>query len=169
MAAESAAFSNAIDKHLYCRPLFQVLLYGEEGLLDGDWKKKPIVEGILVTDARSLYDHIHSTGSLPAERSVMLDLPAAKKGLTEKGMIKLRGCLTPVPLANHLTKPMTSEFLEPLPRHGQAEFDADYGAASTGAAGGKAARGAETEMQDEDKGCQNSKHECAPRVLKTPD
>ena len=85
-------------------------MYGEEGLLDGDWREKLIVEGILVTDARSLYDHTHATGSLPAERSVMLDLLAAKE-LTEKGIIKLRWCPTHVQLADHLTKQMTSEFL----------------------------------------------------------
>ena len=48
----------------------------------------------------------------------MLDLLAAKE-LTEKGVIKLRWCPTHVQLADHLTKQMTSEFLNRYLETGQ--------------------------------------------------
>ena len=37
-----------------------------------------------MTDARSLYDHLHTTGQIPSERQTMLDLLVAKDMLEQK-------------------------------------------------------------------------------------
>ena len=112
-AAEGSAMSMAIDRHLYARLLFRVLLYGEaEAHLDGDWRRH------LRVGARSLYDHMQTTGSMPAERSAMLDLLAAKE-LVEGGVIRFRWTPTHGQLADHLTKQMTCLALQRYLRTGQ--------------------------------------------------
>ena len=78
----------AVDKHLYMRLLWQVLMFGEKDL-DSDWRKSLRIPGYLVTDARSLYDHLTTTGSLPAEKQTMMDLLAAKE-MIEQGLILIR-------------------------------------------------------------------------------
>jgi hypothetical protein len=110
MAAESAAMSNAIDRHLFCRLLFQSLMYGNHDV-SGDWRRGLVVKGFMVTDARSLYDHLHATGSMPSERSVMIDLLSAKD-MVEAGIIQLRWCPTQHQLSDHLTKQMKCELLK---------------------------------------------------------
>ena len=118
LSAEGSSVSMAIDRHPYARLLFQVLMYGEQDAHFGrDWRENLKVDGYMVTDAKSLYDHLQTTGSLPAERTAMLDLLAAKE-LIERGIIHIKWCPTHVQLADHLTKLMKSQALHDFLRRG---------------------------------------------------
>ena len=96
-----------VDKHLFARILFQALMYGE-GRISADRTKDLTVNGYVVTDARALYEHITTTGSLPAERATMMDLLAAKE-LVEQALITMRWVPTQHQFADHLTKNMVCE------------------------------------------------------------
>ena len=102
MAAESASLSTALDRHLYVRVLLESILYGEPDY-GADWRHKLRVPGILVTDARSLYDHLGKTGSVPKERQTLIDLLVARD-LVEAGTVILRWVPTTHMLADILTK-----------------------------------------------------------------
>ena len=77
MAAESAALSKSLDRQLYLRLMVENLIYGQPELRDTDWRVHLRVPGILVTDAKSLYDNLQKDGSLPAERQTLLDVLVA--------------------------------------------------------------------------------------------
>ena len=106
MAAESASLSLALDRQLYLRLLIEAVLYGEPEL-GPNWRHELKVPGILVTDARSLYDHINKTGSLPSERQTLIDLLIARD-LTEAKTITVRWVPTTHQLADIFTKFMRS-------------------------------------------------------------
>jgi hypothetical protein len=106
MAAESASLSLALDRLLYLRLLIEAVLYGEPEL-GPNWRHELKVPGILVTDARSLYDHINKTGSLPSERQTLIDLLIARD-LTEAKAITVRWVPTTHQLADIFTKFMRS-------------------------------------------------------------
>jgi len=57
----------------------------------------------LITDARSLYDHLNKTGSVPKEKQTLIDLLVARD-LTEAGTLKIRWTPTTHMLADILTK-----------------------------------------------------------------
>jgi hypothetical protein len=107
LAAESASLSMAVDKHLYARVLLQALMHGEDKI-GADWRKDLIIPGYVVTDARALFDHITTTGSLPAERATMMDLLSAKE-LIEQALIVMRWVPTQHQYADHLTKTMACD------------------------------------------------------------
>ena len=104
MAAESASLSVAIDRHLYNRLLLQMLWDGPFRL-SADWRKELKVKGYVVTDAKSLYDHLQTTGQIPAERQTMLDLMVARDFL-EQDMFVLKWVPTHRQYADGLTKSM---------------------------------------------------------------
>ena len=104
MAAESAALSIALDRQLYLRLLLESYLYGEPPTHE-EWRYRLKVPGILVTDARSLYDHINKTGSLPSERQTLIDLLVAKD-LVEANAVKVCWVPTTHQLADMFTKIM---------------------------------------------------------------
>jgi hypothetical protein len=124
MAAESAALSLALDRQLYVRMLLEALMYGERaqgyrwkenlsipGMVLAQTRTQAfIVPGNMVTDAKSLYDHLSRTGNLPTERQVMLDLLAAKE-LEEANVTKIRWVPSVHQLADALTKNMQSAIL----------------------------------------------------------
>lgn len=83
MAAESCSLSLAVDRHLYIRLLVDMLCRGVYPI-SSEWRKEMKIEGGIVTDAKSLYDHLHTTGQVPAERQTMLDLLVAKDMLEQK-------------------------------------------------------------------------------------
>ena len=56
-----------------------------------------------MTDARSLYDHLGKTGSVPKERQTLIDLLVAR-GLVEAGTVFLRWVPTAHMLVDILTK-----------------------------------------------------------------
>ena len=73
MAAETASLPMAIDRDLYARLLTESLLRGEPEC-DSDWRRRGRVRGMLITDAKSLFDHLHKKGSIPQERQTLIDL-----------------------------------------------------------------------------------------------
>jgi hypothetical protein len=104
MAAESASLSTALDRQLYLRLLLQSLLHGEPEYTP-DWRHKLKIPGVMVTDAKSLHDHLNSTGKIPKERQTMIDLLVARD-LVEAGAVSLRWVPTTHMLADVLTKAM---------------------------------------------------------------
>jgi hypothetical protein len=104
MAAESAGLSLALDRQLYLRLMLEAILYGEPPM-GPNWRHELKIPGILVTDARSLHDHINKTGSLPSERQTLIDLLIARD-LTEAETIMVRWVPTTHQLADILTKSM---------------------------------------------------------------
>ena len=89
MAAESASLSIAIDRQLYLRLLTEVILYGEPEPFSHDWRMKLRIPGLCVTDAKSLFDHLGKTGSVPKEKQTLIDLLTARD-LVEQEAVWLR-------------------------------------------------------------------------------
>ena len=104
MAAESCAMTIAVDRHLYARLLTDVLQYGVSPLKE-DWREGLRTGGGCVTDAKSLYDHLQTTGQVPTERQTMLDLLVCKDML-EQGHFDLWWVPTHRQHADGLTKKM---------------------------------------------------------------
>ena len=75
-----------------------------------DWQRSLAVPGIVVTDAKSLYDHLSSTGSVPKERQTLIDLLVARD-LAESGAVQLRWAPTTHMTADMLTKLMVPPVL----------------------------------------------------------
>ena len=63
------------------------------------------MHGILVTDAKSLYDHLNTTGKIPKERRTMIVFLVARD-LIEAGTVRLCWVPTKHMLADILTKVM---------------------------------------------------------------
>ena len=63
------------------------------------------IPGIMVVDAKSLYDNLTTTGGVPREKQVMIDLLAARE-LSETGAVKYMWVPTTHMLADILTKMM---------------------------------------------------------------
>ena len=61
------------------------------------------IPGVLITDAKSLYDHLNKTGSVPKEKQTLIDLLVARDS-TEDGAVKIRWVPTTHMLADILTK-----------------------------------------------------------------
>ena len=104
MAAESASLSRALDRQLYARLVLESLLFGEPEFTEG-WRHRMKIPGVVVTDAKSLYDHLRTTGSIPAERQTLIDLLIARD-LCENGVLEICWVPTAHQLADVLTKMM---------------------------------------------------------------
>ena len=63
------------------------------------------IEGVVITDAKSVYDHMQTTGQIPQERQTMLDLLVAKDQL-EQQVFQLMWVPTHRQHADGLTKRM---------------------------------------------------------------
>ena len=87
LASESASLTTALDRQLYLRLLVQSLQFGEP-VYAPDWRHKLVTPGSLATDAKSLYDHLNTTGKIPKERQTMIDLLVARD-LIEAGSVRL--------------------------------------------------------------------------------
>ena len=70
-----------------------------------EWRELCQVKGGVVTDAKSLFDHLSTAGQVPQERQTMLDLLAAKH-LLDQGHFKLFWVPTHRQFADGLTKRM---------------------------------------------------------------
>ena len=117
LAAKAAALSTAIDRQLYLRLLLESLLYGEPECGPG-WRHKLKIPGVLVTDAKSLYDHLSKTGSVPKEKQTLIDLLVARD-LTESKAVTVAWVPTKHMLVDTLTKIMTATVVfERLMREG---------------------------------------------------
>ena len=118
MAAESAALSKSLDRQLYLRSMVESLPHGQPELRDTDWRVHLRVPGILLTGAKSLYEHLQKDGSLPAERQTLLDVLVAK-GLLEQECIDFRWLANSHQFADFLTKPeIDTPILQTFLRYG---------------------------------------------------
>ena len=104
MSAESCSMSGCVDRHLYGRLVIDRLLFGNRPL-DANWRTSMGLDGGVVTDAKSLYDHLSTTGQLPTERQTMLDLMVSRHHL-ESGAYELFWVPTHRQFADCLTKKM---------------------------------------------------------------
>ena len=104
LAAEAAALSTALDRQLYLRLVLESLMFGEPDC-GPDWRHKLKIKGLLVTDAKSLFDHLGKTGSVPKEKQTLIDLLVARD-LMEAQAVRLRWVPTDHMLADVLTKVM---------------------------------------------------------------
>ena len=93
-----------MDRQLYARLLLEAILHGEPEFNEG-WRHRLKVPGVVVTGAKSLYDHLRTTGSIPAERQTLIDLLIARD-LCENGDLEIRWVPTAHQLADVLTKMM---------------------------------------------------------------
>ena len=116
MAAEASSMSIAVDRHLYNRLLIQMLWDGPFQL-EADWRAKMTVSGTVVTDAKSLYDHLQTTGQIPTERQTMLDLMVARDML-EQNLFVLKWVPTHRQHADGLTKAMRNLLWEEFSQQG---------------------------------------------------
>ena len=104
LAAEAAALSTALDRQLYLRLVLESLIHGEPEC-GPDWRHHLKVPGMLITDAKSLYDHLCKTGSVPKEKQTLIDLLVARD-LMEERAVRIRWVPTDHMLADMLTKEM---------------------------------------------------------------
>ena len=114
MAAEACAMTSAADKQLYNRLLFDALRYGTLDVPQ-NWRERLRVSGLLVTDAKSLFDHCHKTGQLAQERQTALDM-LMTKNMIEARVISLKWIPTFRQMADSLTKDMIDVLLRQFKR-----------------------------------------------------
>ena len=69
------------------------------------WRYQLKIPGVMVTDAKSLYDHLNTTGSIPKERPTLIDLLVARD-LVENHVIYLKWMPTSHMVADMMTKDM---------------------------------------------------------------
>ena len=81
-----------------------MLLTGSQELA-AQWRQKLNIPGSLITDAKSLFDHLITTGQIPTERQTLLDLLTAKD-LVENKIVDMRWVPTYKQHADYLTKVM---------------------------------------------------------------
>jgi hypothetical protein len=105
MAAEAAALSTALDRHLFLRLMLECMLFGEPDLT-GHWRHRLKIPGVLVTDSKSLYDHLITTGSVPTERQTLIDLLVARD-LHESDAVIMKWLPNRHMVADVLTKALT--------------------------------------------------------------
>ena len=128
--------SIAVDRHLYNRLLIQMLWDGPFQL-EADWRAKMTVSG--TGDAKSLYDHLQTTGQIPTERQTMLDLMVARDML-EQNLFLLKWVPTHRQHADGLTKAMRNLLWEEFSQPGH---DQPAGDGQGGYLGGPPARAAQ--------------------------
>lgn len=110
MAADSHSMSVTIDRHLYLKMLLDQMWFGPREI-GANWRQQLRCGGGLVTDAKSLYDHLGSTGQVPTERQTMLDLLVCKDLLAQKAY-ELFWVPTYRQFGNGLTKKKRDELWE---------------------------------------------------------
>eukprot|EP00971_Amphidinium_carterae_P351628 6492198-Amphidinium_carterae.1 len=107
MAAESAAVAEAAD-------MMQYLLVLYRQMTEGDWRPGQDWQsalagyeypGVLVTDGKSLFDHLSTTGNVPSEKQVLLDLLYVKEQV-EQGRLRIKWVPGTHQLSDVLTKDM---------------------------------------------------------------
>eukprot|EP00971_Amphidinium_carterae_P352216 6492490-Amphidinium_carterae.1 len=81
MAAESASVAEAADMMQYLLVLYRQMTEGE-WTPGRDWQAALADQanpGVLVIDGKSLYDHLSTTGNIPSEKQILLDLLYVKQ------------------------------------------------------------------------------------------
>ena len=82
----------------------EALWYGKLEVTPG-WKSELLVPGYLVTDAKSLYDHVHGSSLLASERQTSLDILSVRQ-LIQEGHLRLFWVPTWKQYGDMLTKSM---------------------------------------------------------------
>lgn len=85
MSAEALSLCTAADRHLYLRLILQMLLTGVQEIAP-TWRQHLKIPGSVITDAKSLFDHLVTTGQIPTERQTLLDLLVCKFGGKQRGI-----------------------------------------------------------------------------------
>ena len=116
MAAEACAMCLAADRHLYMRLVLHLMLTGLQQIPE-QWRKKLAIRGYLVTDAKSLYDHMVRTHHMPTERQTLLDVLVCKD-LVENGVVTMKWVPTFKQYADAMTKAMRATLWEDFFRTG---------------------------------------------------
>ena len=117
MAAEACAMALAADRHLYARLLLQMLLSGVQHV-EARWREKLSIPGFITTEAKSLFDHMTTTGQVPKERQTLLDLLVCKD-LIETKVVVMKWVPTYKQYADFLTKRMAAPLWEEFVRTGR--------------------------------------------------
>ena len=112
----ACAMAIAADRHLYTRLLLQQLLSGKPEV-SAKWREQLAIPGFLTTDAKSLYDHMQTTGQILKERQTLLDLLVCKD-LVEGKIVHMKWVLTYKQHADFLTKRMQAHLWEEYSRVG---------------------------------------------------
>ncbi|CAE7864387.1 TY1B-PL [Symbiodinium microadriaticum] len=115
MAAECCSLAASADKLIYNQKLLDALWYGAT-LVGTDWRTNLQTAGHLVTDAKSVYDHLHGT-SMASERQTALDILAVRQQVQE-GVLFLHWIPTWRQYADGLTKAMPDLLFEAFRRKG---------------------------------------------------
>ena len=109
LAAEGSSMASTADRLTYNLKLLDALAYGKTEV-DATWRSSLRSMGHLVTDARSLYDHVNGSG-LATERQVSLDILAVRQ-MVQEGMLSLHWVPTWRQFADGLTKSMPDELFQ---------------------------------------------------------
>ena len=110
LAAEGASMASAGDRQLFNRVLFDALFHGRAEI-SSSWRRELQTDGVLITDAKGLHDHVHKTGGVATEKQAALDILLIKQ-LVEDQVLGLRWTPTWKQLADPLTKEMPGVLLE---------------------------------------------------------
>ena len=109
MAAECCSLAGSADKLLYNQKLLDALWYGDTEV-SPEWRDSLKTEGHLVTDAKSVYDHLQGT-AMASERQTALDILAVRQ-LVQQGILRLHWVPTWRQYADGLTKSMPDVLFE---------------------------------------------------------
>ena len=116
MAAESCSMASASDRLVYNLKLLDALAYGKVEVT-ANWRSELVTRGHLVTDAKSLFDHVHGSSLLATERQTSLDILAVRQ-LVQEDLLSLHWVPTWRQYADVLTKDMFDELFQKLREKG---------------------------------------------------
>lgn len=116
LAAEGNALSSATDEQIFLRLLAEAMWHGEP-VITAKWTSSLKVAGIVVTDAKALFDHLMKTGHLTSERQTMIDILAAKQ-MVEDSSMAVAWVPTFRQFADVLTKEMVDELFRKFKEKG---------------------------------------------------
>ena len=107
LAAEGASMAACTDRLVYNMKLYDVLKNGSLEV-SPTWRRELGGIGHIVTDARSLFDHVKGSSMLATERQVSLDILEVRQ-LVQEGVLDLHWVPTWRQYADVLTKSMADE------------------------------------------------------------
>ena len=104
-----SSLASAADRLAYNLKLPDARAYGRVEV-SPDWRTSLRSKGHLVTDARSLYDHVNGSG-LATERQVSLDILTVRQ-MVQEGILRLHWVSTWRKYADGLTQIMPDELFD---------------------------------------------------------
>ena len=99
--------STAADRLVYNMKLSDALAYGDLEV-NAEWRGSLTTAGHLVTDAKSLFDHVHGSSMLSSERQTSLDILGVRQ-MVQQQLLHLHWVPTWRQFADGLTKDMPDE------------------------------------------------------------